>query len=91
MQSTANINNNNIELDSTTTISTLHAIKVREPNIHEAPRFSDSIDRTKLEDLSIQTEHDEIEHMTLHILDIINTLSVMLHSWWEMPTATTNL
>jgi hypothetical protein len=66
MQSTANINNN-IELDPTTTINTPHANEVCELNIQEAPSYFDTIDRIGPEALFIQTEHNEIEHMTLHV------------------------
>jgi hypothetical protein len=84
MQSTADINNDSIELDPTTAIKTLHANEVREPYLQEASSLFGTIERIELVDLFIQTEHDEIEHMTLHpytgLFSIINTLSVILHS-----------
>jgi hypothetical protein len=57
IQSTADINNHNIELYPTTTINIPHEKEVREPNIQEAPSPFDTINRIELEVLFTQTEH----------------------------------
>jgi hypothetical protein len=73
MQFTADIkknndNNNNIELDPTSTdiVNTPHADEVCESNIQEALSPFDNLDRIELEALSIQTERNKSEYMSLH-------------------------